>query len=209
MTIGAATPAPSATTVPKRGAGDELPTVANGGVSADDVAFTFSLMADPKSAASTSVAAEGVKSVTAKDTTTVVVTYAAPNPNSDQWGVGTCCYILQKKQFESYQGERLKDAPGNLEPIGTGPYLVDTFKPGDVVTYKMNDQYRDPNKPYFKTVTFKGGGDAPSVARAILQTGNVDCAWNLQVEAGTLKAMVDTSTKGSCSRRMARTSNAS
>jgi peptide/nickel transport system substrate-binding protein len=197
----------------------EIPTVANGGVSADlttvtwklrqgvkwsdgsaftadDVAFTFSLMADPKTAVSTSDAAEGVKSVVAKDANTVVVTYNAPTPNFYQWGVGTCCYILQKKQFEAYQGEKLKDAPGNLKPIGTGPYVVDTFKSGDVVTYKMNDQFRDATKPYFKTVTFKGGGDAPSAARAVFQTGDVDYAWNLQVEAGILKPMADTSTKG-------------
>ena len=197
----------------------EIPTVANGGVSADlltvtwklkqgvkwsdgsaftadDVAFTFSLMADPKTAVSTSDSTEGVKSVVAKDANTVVVTYAAANPNIYQWGVGTCCYILQKKQFEAYQGEKLKDAPGNLKPIGTGPYMVDTFKSGDVVTYKMNDQFRDPNKPYFKTVTFKGGGDAPSAARAVFQTGDIDYGWNLQVEAGILKPMADTSTKG-------------
>ena len=197
----------------------EIPTVANGGVSADlttvtwklkqgvkwsdgtaftadDVAFTFSLMADPKTAVSTSDAAEGVKSVVAKDANTIVVTYAAPNPNIYQWGVGTCCYILQKKQFEAFQGEKLKDAPGNLKPIGTGPYVVDTFKSGDVVLYKMNDQFREPTKPYFKTVTFKGGGDAPSAARAVFQTGDVDYAWNLQVEAGILKPMADTSTKG-------------
>lgn len=197
----------------------EIPTVANGGVSADlttvtwklksgvkwsdgsaftadDVAFTFSLMADPKTAVSTSDSTEGVKSVVAKDATTVVVTYAAPNPNLYQWGVGTCCYILQKKQFEAFQGEKLKDAPGNLKPIGTGPYVVDTFKSGDVVTYKMNDQFRDATKPYFKSVTFKGGGDAPSAARAVFQTGDIDYGWNLQVEAGILKPMADTSTKG-------------
>ena len=60
----------------------------------------------------------------------------------------------------------------------------------------MNENYRDPNKPYFKTVTFKGGGDAPSSARAVFQTGDVDYAWNLQVEASVLKPMADTSTKG-------------
>ena len=91
---------------------------------------------------------------------------------------------------------KLKDAPGNVKPIGTGPYKVVDFKSGDVVTYAMNENYRDPNKPYFKTVTFKGGGDAPSSARAVFQTGDVDYAWNLQVEASVLKPMADTSTKG-------------
>lgn len=197
----------------------EIPTVANGGVSADlttvtwklrqgvkwsdgsaftadDVVFTFTYIQDPKSATSTSDATVGVKSVVAKDANTVVVTYDAPNPNVYQWGVGFASGILQKAQFGAFIGDKAKDAPGNLKPIGTGPYKVVDFKSGDVVTYAMNDQFRDPAKPYFKTVTFKGGGDAPTAARAVFQTGDVDYAWNLQVEAGILKPMADTSTKG-------------
>ena len=199
----------------------EIPTVQNGGVSsdfttvtwklktgvkwsdgspftADDVAFTFQFMTDPKTASTTSDAAEGVKSVVAKDPNTVVVTYDAPNPNVYQWGVGYVANggILQKAQFGPFIGEKAKDAPGNLKPIGTGPYMVTDFKPGDVVTYAANPNFRDPNKPYFKTVTFKGGGDAPSSARAVFQTGDVDYAWNLQVEAAVLRPMIDSSTKG-------------
>ena len=197
----------------------EIPTVANGGVSADftsvtwklkqgvkwsdgsaftaeDVAFTFSLMADATTGVSTADATEGVRSVVAKDANTVIVTYTAPNPNIYQWGVGACCLILQKKQFEAFQGEKFKDAPGNLKPIGTGPYVVDTFKSADVITYKMNDQFRDPNKPYFKTVTFKGGGDALTAARAVFQTGDVDYAWNLQITPDVLKPLAGASSKG-------------
>ncbi|MHB8632077.1 MAG: ABC transporter substrate-binding protein, partial [Candidatus Limnocylindria bacterium] len=201
------------------GLGAEIPTVANGGVSADfttvtwklrqgvkwsdgtpftadDVAFTFTYMSDKATAATTADAATGVKSVVAKDPNTVVITYDNPNPNFYQWGVGFNSPILQKAQFQDYVGAKAKDAPGNLKPIGTGPYMVTDFKPGDVVTYAANPNFRDPNKPYFKTVQFKGGGDAPSAARAVFQTGDVDYAWNLQVEASILKPMIDASTKG-------------
>jgi len=197
----------------------EIPTVANGGVSADFttvtwklkpnlkwsdgtavtadyVVFTFTQIADPATASTTESNTEGVKSVVAKDASTVVLTYAAPNPNFYQWGVGTCCGILQKAQWANFTGAKMKDAPANLNPIGTGPYVVDTFKPGDVVTYKMNTNFRDPNKPYFKTVNFKGGGDAESSARAVFQTGDVDYAWNLQVAANILTPMISGSTKG-------------
>ncbi len=197
----------------------EIPTVANGGVSADfttvtwklkpnlkwsdgtpvtadDVVFTFTQIADPATASTTESNTEGVKSVVAKDASTVVLTYATPNPNFYQWGVGTCCGILQKAQWANFTGAKMKDAPANLNPIGTGPYVVDTFKPGDVVTYKMNTNFRDPNKPYFKTVNFKGGGDAESSARAVFQTGDVDYAWNLQVAANILTPMISSSTKG-------------
>jgi len=198
----------------------EIPTIANGGISADlktvtwklkqgvkwsdgsaftadDVAFTFDLTADKAAASTTNGATTGVTSVKAKDPTTVVVTYDAPNPNSFQWGTGGQSLIIQKAQFGAFTGPKLKDAPGNTKPIGTGPYKVTDFKPGDVVTYAMNENYRDPNKPYFKTVTFKGGGDAPTSARAVFQTGDFDYAWNLQVEASVLKPMADSSTKGS------------
>ncbi|HMC72341.1 MAG TPA: peptide ABC transporter substrate-binding protein, partial [Mycobacteriales bacterium] len=197
----------------------EIPTVANGGVSADfttvtwklrqnvkwsdgtaftadDVAFTFTYVHDAATAATTESSTEGVKSVVAKDANTVVLTYDAPNPNFYQWGVGTCCGILQKAQFANFAGAKMKDAPGNLKPIGTGPYMVTDFKPGDVVTYAANPNFRDPNKPFFKTVNFKGGGDAESSARALFQTGDVDYAWNLQVAANILQPMIASSTKG-------------
>ena len=39
-----------------------------------------------------------------------------------------------------------------------------------------------PNRPFFDTLEMKGGGDAASAARAVLQTGEYDYAWNMQVE---------------------------
>ena len=69
-----------------------------------------------------------------------------------------------------------------MNPIGTGPYVVDSFVPNDAVQYSINPNYREPNKPYFATVNLKGGGDAASAARAVLQTGDWDFAWNLQVD---------------------------
>lgn len=94
--------------------------------------------------------------------------------------------IIQKKAFENYMGAKAKDAPANLKPVGTGPYVVTDFKPNDVVVYDMNPNYRDANKPCFKQVNLKGGGDATSAARAVLQTGDMDYAWNLQVESDVL-----------------------
>jgi peptide/nickel transport system substrate-binding protein len=56
------------------------------------------------------------------------------------------------------------------------------FKPGDVVRGEINPGYHVPNRPFFDTIEMKGGGDAVSAARAVLQTGEYDYAWNLQVE---------------------------
>jgi peptide/nickel transport system substrate-binding protein len=191
----------------------EVPTLDNGGVSkdqktitwklkpglkwsdgsavmADDVVFSWQYVADPKTASADTQTTVGVTSVEAKDPSTVLVTFKEPNPNPYQIFVGSYGNILQKKQFQDYIGEKSKDAPGNLMPIGTGPYKVQEFKPGDVVTYVMNENYRDPAKPFFKEVQIKGGGDATSAARAVFQTGDVDYSWNLQVEAQVINQLM-------------------
>jgi len=192
----------------------ELPTKENGGISADartitwklktgvkwhdgseftadDVVFTYQYMAEPKTAAVTGHYAAGIASVQARDKNTVVVTYNNPNPNPYQIFVGTAGNIIQKAQFQNFIGEKAKDAPGNLKPIGTGPYKVKDFKVADVVTYEINNDYHVANQPYFKEVIMKGGGDAPSAARAVCQTAESDYAWNMQVEAPVLRGIVE------------------
>jgi len=192
----------------------EIPTVENGGVSrdaksitwklkqgvkwhdgsefsADDVVFTYQYLANEKTAAVTAETAEGVEKVEARDKNTVVVTFKNPTAFPYQIFVGTLGYIIQKAQFQNFIGEKAKDAPGNLKPIGTGPYKVREFKVADVVTYDINNDYHVANQPYFKEVVLKGGGDAPSAARAVCQTGESDYAWNMQVEAPVLRGIVE------------------
>jgi peptide/nickel transport system substrate-binding protein len=165
-------------------------------VTADDVVFTSKYMADEPTADPNSDYMQGVKSVVATNPTTVTVTYSAPTANPYQFGTGGGNEILQKAQFEKCLGAKASECPENLKPIGTGPYKLTEFKSGDVVTYEINTNYRDPKKPFFKTVQFKGGGDALSAARAVFQTGDVDYGWNLQVEAPVLKSLIQGSTKG-------------
>ena len=198
----------------------EIPTVANGGVakdftsvtwklrqgvkwsdgssfSADDVAFTYLYQCDPLTAASTFDRCEGIQSVVARDSNTVVVTYRSSQPFVYRWGIGSDGAILQKDQFKGCVGARAASCDADRKPIGTGPYKVREFKGSDVVTYDLNDNFRDPNKPFFKSVTFKGGGEPDAAARALFQTGDIDYAWNLQVDATTLRAMAQNSQAGS------------
>ena len=73
--------------------------------------------------------------------------------------------------------------------MGTGPYKFVEFIPGDMVRGAINTNYHMPNRPYFDSIEMKGGGDAVSAARAVLQTGEFDYAWNLQVEDDVLKRL--------------------
>ena len=77
----------------------------------------------------------------------------------------------------------------NFHPVGTGPFTVKDFKPNDVIVYEANPNYREADKPAFQTVVFKGGGDAAAAARSVLETGEFDYAWNLQVEPEILTQM--------------------
>src|SRR5690606_22730542 len=98
--------------------------------------------------------------------------------------------VLQKAQFENCVGAAAQGcSEQNTFPIGTGPYKVREFLANDVVVFEMNENYREPDKPHFAEVIMKGGGDAPSAARAVLETGEADYAWNLQVEPQILADM--------------------
>jgi peptide/nickel transport system substrate-binding protein len=66
--------------------------------------------------------------------------------------------------------------------------MIVDFKVNDVATYERNPYWRG-ETPYFERVIFKGGGDAAAAARAVLETGEADYAWNLQVEPEILAAM--------------------
>jgi peptide/nickel transport system substrate-binding protein len=63
----------------------------------------------------------------------------------------------------------------------------------------MNENYREANKPYFSSVYIKGGGDAASAGRSVLQTGDYDYAWNLQVEPAILLDLAGISALGEVS----------
>ena len=76
----------------------------------------------------------------------------------------------------------------NTAPLGTGPYRITGFKPNEEALYERNPFYRGPT-PYFDRVVLKGGGDAISAARAVMERGEADYAWNLQVEPDVLAEM--------------------
>jgi len=54
---------------------------------------------------------------------------------------------------------------------------------------KINPNYHVANRPHFDEVEVKGGGDAVSAARAVIQTNEFDYAWNMQVEDEILKRL--------------------
>ncbi len=125
------------------------------------------------------------------DDLTVRVLFDKPTPFWADAFVGTAGSIIPKHLFADYIGAKSRDAPANRVPVGTGPYKFAEFRPGDMLRGDRNTDYHLPNRPFFDTIEMKGGGDAVSAARAVLQTGEYDYAWNLQVEDEILKRLED------------------
>jgi len=182
----------------------EIPSVQNGGVSgdgltvtwklkpgvqwhdgkpftADDVVFNWEYARDPATSAVTIAAYKDI-TVQKVDDLTIKITFKEPTPFWAQAFVGLSGMIIPKHHFENYTGGKSREAPANLKPVGTGPYKFVDFKPGDIVRGEINQNYHIPNRPHFDTIEMKGGGDAVSAARAVIQTAEFDFAWNMQVE---------------------------
>jgi peptide/nickel transport system substrate-binding protein len=155
---------------------------------ADDVVFNWEYAADPATAATTIGSYKDIK-VEKVDPLTVKVLFAKPTPFWADAFVGQRGMIIPKHLFEQYKGANSRNAPTNLKPVGTGCYRFVDFKPGDLVRGERNPDYYLPNRPYFDAIEMKGGGDAVSAARAVIQTGEYDYAWNLQVEDEILRRL--------------------
>ena len=197
----------------------EIPTVENGGISedltsitwklipgllwsdgtavtADDAVFTWQYCTAPDGGCAQGAAYNGVQNVEAVDASTIKITFDAPKPNPYTALVGATSPLLQKAQFANCLGAAAPTCTeANTKPIGTGPFVVTDFKVNDVVELAANPNYRDPAKPAFATVSVKGGGDAAGAARAVMETGEFDYAWNTQINP-ELQAQMKAGGKG-------------
>ncbi|NJN55051.1 MAG: hypothetical protein HC804_10015 [Anaerolineae bacterium] len=71
------------------------------------------------------------------------------------------------------------------EVLFLGSELVTTVK----LIYEVNPFYRGVDDLYFRRVEMQGGGTAVEAASAVLQFGDVDFAYNLQLEGDVLDEM--------------------
>ena len=151
-------------------------------VTSADAVFTANYCMDPAGGCAQLARYEGIKSVEALDDLTVKITYNEPRPNPYTAFVGATSPILQATQFANCTGAAASSCTDqNFAPIGTGPFRVTDFRTNDVVQMEANPNYRDPAKPAFATLTVKGGGEAAAAARAVMETGEFDYAWNTQI----------------------------
>ncbi len=153
-----------------------------------DVQFTWQWVAaaDNANASVNFDVWNAISGVETPDELTAVVSFTSPAANwFEIFTGGTYGAILPAHSFND-EPVAANNPDFLLRPIGTGPFVITEFVPNDLVLLAANENYRDANKPFFATINLKGGGDAPSAARSVLQTGDYDYAWNLQVEPAIL-----------------------
>lgn len=156
---------------------------------ANDVRFTWEWAMDDANAAVLQNIYARISDIEVVDDLTATLTFAEPNPTwADAFTGSGSGIVLPKHVLEGADQEKLDQF--RVNPVGTGPYVVEEFSVNDQVTYVINENYREPNKPFFSRVVLKGGGDAASAARASIQTGEYDFGWNLTIEKNVLDAMV-------------------
>ena len=162
-------------------------------LTAEDVVFTWQYCTHPDTGCTSIDTFDGVVNVEAIDDEVVKVTFGGQTPYPYLAFVTGQGPILQKAQFADCIGSAAQGCnEQNLMPHGTGPYRLIDFKVNDVAVYEPNPHYHG-ETPYFDRIVFKGGGDAASAARAVLETGEADYAWNLQVEP---QVLIDMESKG-------------
>lgn len=190
----------------------DIPTIENGGFSSDlktitwklkedlkwsdgsdvtaaDAVFTWRYCAEEHTGCTDSNSFAGVASVEAVDDLTVKITFDQPTPYPYSPFVGTGVPVISEAQFADCIGDAaVKCVEENRGPLGTGPYRIVSFTPDREAVYERNPHYRD-RPAYFDKVVIKGGGDALTAARAVLETGEADYAWNLQIDPATLAGL--------------------
>ncbi len=190
----------------------DIPTRANGGVAedltsitwtlregiqwsdgsdmtADDVVFTWRYCTHEATGCTSADAFSGVTSVEAVDTLTVRITFEAPTPHPYNAFVTASTPVISAAQFADCVGAAAATCEAeNMAPLGTGPYRITSFSPNEGASYERNPHYRG-ETPYFDRVVIAGGGTAEQAASAVLERGEADYGWNLQVPPLALAAM--------------------
>ena len=144
-------------------------------VTADDVLFSLKRAADPNGGGFYSTVFSRVKSMTAKDASTVEITLSQP----DTWLPGELSAtpgMVVEKAFVEKAGKDFGTVQGGT--MCSGPFKLDSWKTGQGVVVVPNTNYWDSSlpKPKVTKITFIGVPDDAALT-AGLQTGAISGAY--------------------------------
>jgi peptide/nickel transport system substrate-binding protein len=120
---------------------------------AEDVHFTYKAMMNPKTPTAYRDDFELVRDVQVLDPYTVRVIYSQPYAKAvGSWGTA----MLPKHLLAKYVEEgKLREAPQNMQPVGTGPYRFQEWKSGEKVVVVANKDYYVEGRPYLGRIVYR------------------------------------------------------
>jgi len=189
------------------GIATQVPTVANGGVSADlktftfhlrpglvwsdgqpldarDVDYTWKLWNNPKFPVYTNTAVADIASADVSSDN-MSITFHLKNPLVsfvEFWTDGGYA-PLPAHHFSSMDPGAITKSPDNLNPsVVSGPYMISEVKPGDHYTLVRNPKYylASQGLPYLDKFVFRIVPDQNTILKD-LQAGSTDSSWFLDV----------------------------
>ena len=187
------------------GAASEVPTVQNGGISADattwtfqlrphlvwsdgqpydarDVDFTWQLWLNPRFSA---FATQGFKLISRADVSAddLSITFHLKQPYAPFLSLWVDGFLapLPMHHFHALAPEGIKKSPDNLNPqVTSGPFMMAESMPGDHYTLVRNPSYYRAREglPYLDKVVFRIIGNRDAILKN-LQAGSLDSATSL------------------------------
>ena len=154
-------------------------------VTADDLVFTWQWILQPNNQTVTFTVWNRIANIEATDDHTAVVTFKEPLLDWFTPFTGTtygCLYPAHV--FDNDPSSRNDSFP--TAPVGTGPYVITGFSQAGEVTYEINDTYRDPAKPYFSSLTITPANDPEAAVRSVVEAGESDIAWGVQLDPSVI-----------------------
>jgi len=184
-----------------------IPTIANGGVTADsktwtfhlrpnlkwsdgqpldarDVDFTWKLWVNPKFPASSTTGLNLITSAdVSSDNLSITFHLKAPfSPFLSIWTDGINA-PMPAHHFQSIAPDKIVTSPDNLNPsVTSGPFMMKESKPGDHYTVVRNPMYYRASEglPYLDSVVFRIVTNQDTILKD-LQAGTIDSGWFLDV----------------------------
>jgi peptide/nickel transport system substrate-binding protein len=140
-------------------------------LTAEDVRFTFTMIAKEGSANSLAPEFRAIKSMEVEDSHTLTVRFEKPFVvfgNKVNQGLFASCAFIQSKRHIQTAGEQAAER----QPIGTGPWKFVEHVPGDRIVYEAVDNHWRAT-PHWKRLVFNKVPE-PATRMAMLRAGSTD-----------------------------------
>ncbi len=133
---------------------------------AEDVKYTFDRIRDPATASPNAAIFASIKAVTVIDPLTVRFELTAPNAAFLSYIATNPIGVIVPRGV----------ADLNTKPVGTGPFIFESYQPNQVFTLKANPAYYEQGLPYLGEVAFRFFKDQASLTSA-LRSKAIDMTW--------------------------------